>query len=90
MGKEILGKGDLLANISRSYLEVTNKQKIKNAIWWENLGTFQINYWLNIDLNPELGLSFDGSNECYEINSLSLNLTELKQFMQAWLDKNKP
>jgi hypothetical protein len=85
MGDEILGKGDLLANISKSHLQQTGERKIISAIWWENVGNFQINHWFAIRPHPRLGQALDGSQIRYHVLSNDFDLQTMKEEMFAWL-----
>ena len=59
MMERVLGKSSLYVNISRSHLEVTGEKKVLDAVWWENIGHFQITYWFNIEVNHKLGEPID-------------------------------
>lgn len=72
----IVGHGKLYVN----YLNRKEK-KLKSAIWWENIGCFQINYWLNIKENPIFGKCLDFFSEDYNLNSLNTDLEELEDIM---------
>jgi hypothetical protein len=87
MMTRVLGKGDLYANISRSHLEATGERKVINAVWWENIGHFQINYWFHIDINPQFGAAVSDSTDTYEIAHTELALAEMKGAMSAWIDR---
>jgi hypothetical protein len=85
-----LCKGDLLANISRSRLESTGERHINNAIWWENVGHFQINYWLALRPNPKFGAPLDGSRKSYRLLSNDLDLAGMQNEMSTWLASAEP
>ena len=85
MMERVLGKGDLYANISRSHLELTGERKVLNAVWWENIGHFQITYWFNIEVNRELGEPIDDATAVYKIIHSELCLPELKELMSEWI-----
>jgi hypothetical protein len=85
MMEEWLGKGDLYANISRSHLETTGQGKVQNAIWWENIGHFQINYWFDIDVNPEFGSAVGDSTETYRVIHSELGQAKMTEAMSEWL-----
>jgi hypothetical protein len=80
-----LAKGDLFAHISRSHLENTGKSLVTTALWWENVGHFQISYWFNIDMNTALGAPLDGLNRIYCIEHCEVGLVGMKEMMWAWL-----
>jgi hypothetical protein len=84
MMERVLGKGDLYANLSRSHLEATGESLVRNAIWWENVGHFQINYWFCIAANPRCGPLIDGS-PLYSLTEYDLGLSQMKEEMFAWL-----
>ncbi len=84
--EEMLGKGDLFAHLSKSLLESTGSRLAKSAIWWENIGHFQMNYWFNIDIDISLGRPLDGSSRAYELNHSDLGLTGMKETMWRWLE----
>lgn len=84
MGERVLGKGDLYANISRSEFEATGETFVLNAIWWESIGHFQINYWFSIDANPRFGPTV-GSSPVYGLTDYGLGLPRMKEEMAAWL-----
>lgn len=90
MGDEFLGKGDLLASISKSHLEQTGERKIRFAIWWENVGNFQINHWFAIRPHPRLGAALDGSQAKYQIISNDFDLPKMKEQMWEWLSLGEP
>jgi hypothetical protein len=90
MGDKILGKGDLLANISKSLHEQTGERKINVAIWWENIGNFQINHWFAIRPHPRLGLALDGSQVKYHLPANDFDLQKMKEEMFAWLSVGEP
>jgi hypothetical protein len=48
-------------------LELTGQRGVLNAVWWENIGHFQITYWFNIEVNPELGAPIDDTVTVYTI-----------------------
>lgn len=80
-----LAKGDLFAHQSRSHLENTGKSVVTSALWWENVGHFQINYWFNINMNTALGGPLDGLNRIYRIEHCEVGLADMKEMMGAWL-----
>jgi hypothetical protein len=80
-----LGKGDLLARYSRSIFEQTGRKEVTHAVWQENVGHFQINHWLNLDLHPSFGSSFDGSTSVYEIVANDFDFFSNGQAMQDWI-----
>jgi hypothetical protein len=88
LGEHLLSKGDLLANISKSYLEATGRRKLKNAVWWEGVGHFQISYWFNISVNARLGHSIDRNARSYPIVPSNLDDHELRETMGQWIADN--
>jgi hypothetical protein len=88
MMERVLGKGDLYANLSRSHLEATSERKVLGAIWWENIGHFQINYWFNIDADPQFGATVGDLTVTYRIIHCALGLAEMKEAMWAWLSRS--
>ncbi len=84
MMERVLSKGSLFANISRSHLEKTGERKILDAVWWENLGHFQINYWFNIQANPALGGTIDSSSSIYPLVHTDHTLLQMKETMASW------
>jgi hypothetical protein len=87
---DLLGKGDLLANISRSHLETTGEREIRSAVWWENVGHFQINYWLAIRPNPKLGEPIDGSRKSYRLLQNDLDLAGMQNELSTWIASSGP
>jgi hypothetical protein len=83
--EQTLGKGDLLANYSRSIFERTNRKEITQAVWQENIGHYQINHWLNIRPHPSYGEPLDCSTSTYEIVENEFDLVSNKQAMQYWI-----
>jgi hypothetical protein len=84
--ERILGKGDLFVHLSKSHLETTGGKLVKSAIWWENIGHFQINYWFNIDMNLSLGGPLDGTCRFYQVTHSGLGLSDMKETMWRWLE----
>ena len=80
-----LGKGNLHRNISRSHWNSAQENKVLNAVWWENVGHFQITYWFNIEVNRSLGEPIDDATAEYEIIHSDLCLPELKKLMSEWI-----
>lgn len=80
-----MGKGSLHANLSRSYLENTGQKKVLSAVWWENIGHFQVNYWFNIDVNTELGQAVMDLSELYMIIHSDLSGEDMTKAMATWL-----
>ncbi len=83
----MLAKGDLYAKISRSHLEATGQNMVQNAIWWENIGHFQISYWLDIDVNPEFGAAIGDYTETYRVIHSQMGLAAMKEAMWGWLSR---
>ena len=81
----MLGKGNLLGQYSRSHHEKTGERLLLTALWWENLGLFQINYWLNIAHNPDLGAPI-GNDRFYKLERSSLDLQGMRDLMEHWLE----
>jgi hypothetical protein len=61
-----------------------------NAVWWENIGHFQITYWFNIDVNLELGPPIDETATVYTIIHSELCLPEMKGLMSDWTSNHPP
>jgi hypothetical protein len=80
-----LGKGELYVNLSKSHLERTGERKVNSAVWWENIGHFQINYWFGLRPNLQLGQAFDGSQMIYRVPSVDHDLGAMKKLMEDWL-----
>jgi hypothetical protein len=59
---------------------------VTGALWWENVGHFQINYWFNIDMNGDLGGALDGSSHIYGVQHSDLGHAAMKEAMRAWLE----
>lgn len=83
--ERVLGNGPLYANISRSHLVLTGEREILNALWWENIGRFQITYWFDIDVNSALGAPIDDTATAYTIIHSDLCLPEMKSLMSDWI-----
>jgi hypothetical protein len=81
-----LAKGDLFAHLSKSLLDNAGTRLVKSAIWWENIGHFQVNYWFNIEMNVSLGRPLDGASPFYELNHSDLGLNGMKETMWRWLE----
>jgi hypothetical protein len=90
MMERILGNGSIYANISRSHLESSGEQGVLNAVWWENIGHFQITYWFNIDVNPDLGAPIIDSTTAYTIIHSELCLPEMEGLMSDWISGRSP
>lgn len=90
MMERVLGNGPLYANISRSHLELTGKQGVLNAVWWENVGHFQITYWFNIEVNLEFGAAIDDTATVYTIIHSELCLPEMKALVSGWISNHLP
>jgi hypothetical protein len=90
MMERVLGNGTLNANISRSHFESTGERGVLNALWWENIGHFQITYWFNIEVNPELGAPIDGTAARYTIIHNELCLPDMKSLMSDWISHHPP
>jgi hypothetical protein len=90
MMERVLGNGCLYVNISRSHLELTGERGVLNAVWWENIGHFQITYWFNIDVNPELGAPIDDTTTVYTIIHSELCLPEMRSLMSDWISSHSP
>jgi hypothetical protein len=84
-----LGKGELFATYSGRAFESTGRKDVLQAVWHENIGHFQINYWLDIELDPAFGNELDGSSEVYEIVANEFNLLNIGQVKARWLDEKK-
>jgi hypothetical protein len=80
-----LVKGNLLTNISQSLKEATGRQLVKNAIWWEGIGHFQITYWFAIQPSPELGQILSADSAKYPLHRSNLSDPMLNQFAWNWL-----
>jgi hypothetical protein len=85
MFTSFLGKGSLYANILKSHLDRTGQRKVNNALWWENIGHFQINYWFGIRPNLQLGEALDGSRIIYRLPAVDHDLRAMNQLMSFWL-----
>lgn len=85
MMERVLGNGTLYANISRSHLELTGERGVLNAVWWENIGHFQITYWFNIEVNPELGAPVDNTATVYKLIHSELCLPQMERLMSDWI-----
>ena len=70
---------------SRSHLENTGESVVTSALWWENVGHFQISYWFNIAITTALGGPLDGISRIYRIEHCELGLAGMKEMMWAWL-----
>ena len=81
-----LAKGALFANLSKARLEADGMQLAKSAIWWENVGHFQVNSWFNIDMDDSLGDALDGTSRMYKIKHTDLGLTGMEKTMWHWLE----
>lgn len=81
----MLGKLPFISSISKSYLEETGLEKIRKVIWGEQIGAFQINYWLNINYNPIFGLVVDTSTTKYDLIECDLDLFGIKEEMESWM-----
>jgi hypothetical protein len=90
MMERVLGNGPLDVNISRSHLELTGERGALNAAWWESIGHFQITYWFNIAVNPELGAPIDDAATVYTIVHSELCLPEMKSMMSGWVSNYPP
>lgn len=88
MMERVLGNGTLNANVSRSHLELTGERGVLNAVWWENIGHFQITYWFNIEVNPELGAPIDDIAIVHTVIHRELCLPEMKQLMSDWISNH--
>jgi hypothetical protein len=85
MFTSFLGKGDLYANYSKSHFDHTGERKVTSAVWWENLGHFQINYWFGLCPKLEFGEAFDGSRTVYRVPAVDHDLHGIKEVMFGWL-----
>lgn len=83
--EKMLGKGDLLANYSRSVFKKTGRKEVTHAVWQENVGHFQINHWFNLRPHPSFGSPFDGSTTIYEIVANDFDLASQKRVMESWI-----
>lgn len=90
MMERVLGNGPLYTNISRSHLELTGERGVLNAVWWENIGHFQITYWFNIEVSPELGAAIDDTATVYTIVHSGLCLPEMKSLASDWISNYPP
>jgi hypothetical protein len=81
----ILGKGELLVLLSKSHLEATGEKLVTSAVWWENLGHFQVNYWFNIAVNPVFGEPLLPSKRLYRLVHNNLGLSDTIESMWACL-----
>jgi hypothetical protein len=88
MGERIFAKGAPCINISRTHLETTGKHKVTDGVWRENVGHFQINHWLNIDINPAFGAPLDGSSMIYKIIESDLDVDGMKDAMWSWIQRD--
>ena len=84
MMEQVLGKGDLYANISQSEADAIGAHLVYTAIWWESIGHFQINHWFCIEPNPRFGVPIEAS-PIYDLIDYELGLPEMKEEMFAWL-----
>jgi hypothetical protein len=66
-------------------LELSGEKKVLNAVWWENIGHFQITYWFNIEVNRALGEPIDDGTSVYKIIHSELCLPELRELMWNWI-----
>jgi hypothetical protein len=62
---------------------------VTGALWWENVGHFQINYRFNIDKNAGLGGALDGSSHIYGVQHSDLGHAAMKEAMRAWLEAHR-
>ena len=86
--EQVLGKGDLYANISQDKVDATGAHLVYTAIWWESIGHFQVNHWFCIDPNPRFGASI-GASPIYDLIDYELGLPEMKKEMFAWLNHGR-
>lgn len=83
LGERFLGKGALYARLSRRALEAGRRVAVA-ALWWENVGKFQINYWLDTPLMPELGAELNGASRVYQLPLTRLDYVGMHEAMEAW------
>jgi hypothetical protein len=69
---------------------LTAEQGVLNAVWWENIGYFQITYWFNIEVNPQLRAPIDDSATVHTIIHSELCLPEMKSLMDDWIGSHLP
>lgn len=77
-----LGKGDLFGSWSKDDEE---QQVILTAVWWENVGHFQINYWFNILPNSQYGDTLNEKTQRYKIRTNENDQGETRFAMQNWV-----
>jgi hypothetical protein len=56
------------------------------AVWWENIGHFQINYWFAVHPHPAFGDALDGARILYIVPQVTLGTTELNEAMFRCLE----
>lgn len=83
--KNILGKGPLLANYSKSHFDATGKKKIIEVLWWESIGEFQITYWFNLESLPEFGGVLHDSKKLYTLleYAIDVDFDKMEQKMKS-------
>ena len=81
--KRVLGKGELLARLSKT--QSIRNYKVQNAIWWENIGDYQVNYWLNREADLLFGTPIEYNMPTYETTQHNLDLIEISDYMQRIL-----
>ena|SRR5271170_7355250 len=88
MGSRILGKGPLLANLASQGTGLG--ESVRNCLWWENVGYFQISYWFEIEPDRQFGDILDGRRSTYHIvDCPSMNLKKTEKIMRAWLNSHR-
>jgi hypothetical protein len=80
----ILGKGDLFGSFKKD----DELRRMSSALWWENIGHFQLSHWFNIRPNSAYGAILNEKRQHYEIRYNLANLNETKSAMQAWLEQS--
>lgn len=79
----ILGKGDLFGSFKRN----DELRRMSSALWWENVGHFQLSHWFNISPNSAYGAILNEKRQHYDIRHNLADLNETKSAMMAWLER---
>jgi hypothetical protein len=67
-----------------SICRAPGRRSLNSAVWWENIGHFQINYWFGLRPNMQLGEPFDGSR-IYRVPSVDHDRDAMKELMSGSL-----
>jgi hypothetical protein len=83
-----MSKGEILSNISAKHVNKLGIKKVISCITWEQIGTFQITYWLNIKVNIVYGSSIKCNIRNYTLNYLNnLVYADVRNSFNSWLYK---